>query len=86
MPDFTGHLTDPRWITVDEKAPADEQTVLACWHGPSCTPGMESLTYHAADAPDGPEAWSDAWGETRDPPTHWMPLPAWPCHPKRVEK
>lgn len=67
--------TAGRWIPVSERLPDDEQTVLAAWVGPSCSPSGcgETLTYHAADAPDGPEAWSSAWGEDVDPPTHWMP-------------
>lgn len=61
-----------RWIPVSERNPNDEQTVLACWTGPSVfNEGMESLTYHAADAPDGHECWRDVFGELRDPPTHW---------------
>lgn len=67
------------WRDADHDPPENEQTVLACWHGTSCIPGMESLTYHAADAPDGPEAWLDCWGERRDPPTHWQPLPELPA-------
>lgn len=59
------------WNKTDERTPENEQTVLGCWKGPSCVPGMETLIYHATDAPDGHERWCDVFGVLRDPPTHW---------------
>lgn len=67
------------WISTSERMPDDEQRTLGCWVGPSVhAPGMETLIYHAADAPDGPECWRDVFGDERDPPTHWIPEPALP--------
>lgn len=66
------------WIDANAQPPNDEQRVLACWWGPSCTPAMQSLTYHASDAHDSTTQWRDADGEEVDTPTHWQPLLPWP--------
>lgn len=66
-----------RWISVSERMPEDEQRVLGCWFGMR-NGDLETLIYYAADAPDGPERWTDVWHEKRDEPTHWMPLPEAP--------
>ena len=69
------------WLNADLHSPEDGQTVLAYWPG---TPvyqlkaSLESLTYHAADAPDSGEAWIDVHGERADAPSHWMALPEAP--------
>lgn len=65
-----------RWVPVSERVPEDGQTVLALWHGPSCEPNgcAETLTYYAHDSDvDGRNAWTNAWGEVADEPTHWKP-------------
>ena len=74
-PDFTGHLTDPRWIDASVQPPNNEQTVLACWQGRSAISGMEVLTYHAPDEPGRGGLWAHYDIGIVDEPTHWMPLP-----------
>ena len=38
----------------------------------------ESVTYRPADEPGMADRWVNAWGESADPPSHWMPLPELP--------
>lgn len=68
-----------KWVSTEQRKPEDGQTVLAYWATVGhCPASYESLTYHASDAPDSRECWSDVFGSDDDEPTHWMPLPEAP--------
>ena len=64
-----------RWISVSEIKPDDGQTVMGYWPEPLI---FQSTTFHAKDAPDSRESWSDVFDDYIDEPTHWMPLPEAP--------
>jgi hypothetical protein len=70
-----------RWFRVEDRKPEDGQTVLGRWTSllSNQQPTFESVTYHAWDADDGPEAWHNAWGEQTDAPGHWLPPDALPA-------
>lgn len=68
----------PAWRDAANDPPDNEQKVLACWRGPSCVEGMETLVYRGPEGSDDPECWFDVWSDVRDAPTHWMPLPEAP--------
>jgi hypothetical protein len=68
----------PKWRRPDVDPPADEQKVLGYW-APNTMhrePIFESLTYTAADAPDGPDVWRDRVGDKSGAPDLWAPLEA----------
>ena len=69
------------WFRVEDRTPEDGQTVLGRWTSllSNHQPTFESVTYHAWDADDGPEAWHNAWGEQTDAPERWLPLDALPA-------
>jgi hypothetical protein len=70
--------TAPKWRRPDVDPPADEQRVLGYWAPNSVHPDpiFESLTYTAADAPDGPEVWRGWADRKEDAPDLWAPLEA----------
>jgi hypothetical protein len=68
-----------KWVFTEHRKPDDGKTVLGYWPGSGhCPASYESLTYHASDAPDSRECWSDVFGTDSDEPTYWMPLPEAP--------
>ena len=59
----------PKWISVSDRMPPVDETVLVCWdHAPDVEPDKEYTTID--------ENLDEYWPNCQDePPTHWMPIP-----------
>ena len=58
------------WISVKDKLPPMDTTVLIGWIGEDIEPEKDFMSY---DVELGLELWQNHTDE--DDPTHWMPLP-----------
>lgn len=63
--------TVQQWVSVDDKEPPLDTTVLICWaDSPEVEPEKDHMTH---DADHGVDHWANF--NEGDEPSHWMPLP-----------
>lgn len=70
---FAAEKAAPKWISVQDRLPEDDQDVLICVNGDTIDTGYCWYSPYHADV----RGWT-AYAAMRNNVTHWMPLPELP--------